>query len=144
MAEVIIPDIMKALKSISDSNADNLHIRYDKEADVMYVSFGPPVPADDSELGEDDILYRYKDGEVVGLTVTHFSNRVVSSNNYPRRSPFRGSRGYTKSNPAKFLVNTWLLLTSSHLSSSVAYTSLKSIWYFKSPLSNWVRPGASL
>jgi len=75
MAEVIIPDIMKALKAVSHSNADNLNIRYDKEADVMYVSFGPPVPADDSELGEDDILYRYKDGEVVGLTVTHFSNR---------------------------------------------------------------------
>jgi uncharacterized protein YuzE len=75
MAEVIIPNIMQALKAVSHSNADNLHIRYDKEADVMYVSFGPPVPADDSELGEDDILYRYKDGEVVGLTVTHFSNR---------------------------------------------------------------------
>jgi len=42
---------MKALKALSYSNADNLHIRYDKEADVMYVSFGPPVPADDSELG---------------------------------------------------------------------------------------------
>jgi len=52
-----------------------LHIRYDKEADVMYVSFGPPVPADDSEMGEDDILYRYKNGSVVGLTVTHFSDR---------------------------------------------------------------------
>ncbi|HZY38200.1 MAG TPA: DUF2283 domain-containing protein [Mucilaginibacter sp.] len=75
MAEVIIPDIMKALKAVSSSNADNLHIRFDKEADVMYVSFGPPVPADDSELGDDDILYRYKDGEIVGLTVTHFSHR---------------------------------------------------------------------
>jgi len=75
MAEVIIPDIMTALKAVSHSNANNLHIRYDKEADVMYVSFGPPVSADDSELGEDDILYRYKDGEVVGLTVTHFSKR---------------------------------------------------------------------
>jgi len=75
MAEVIIPDIMKALKAVSHSNANNLHIRYDQEADVMYVSFGAPMPADDSELGEDDILHRYRDGEVVGLTVTHFSNR---------------------------------------------------------------------
>jgi len=41
----------------------------------MYVSFGAPVSADDTELGENDILYRYKDGEVVGLTVTHFTNR---------------------------------------------------------------------
>jgi uncharacterized protein YuzE len=75
MAEIIIPYIMEALKAVSHSNANNLHIRYNKGADVMYVSFGAPVPADDTELGEDDILYRYKDGEVVGLTVTHFSNR---------------------------------------------------------------------
>jgi len=75
MAEVIITNIMEALKAVSHSNADNLHIRYDKEADVMYVSFGPPVPADDSELGDDDILYRSRNGEVVGLTVTHFSKR---------------------------------------------------------------------
>ncbi|MEX8547437.1 MAG: DUF2283 domain-containing protein [Mucilaginibacter sp.] len=75
MAEVIINDIMQALKAVSHSNADNSHIRFDKEADVMYVNFGPPVPADDSELGEDDILYRYKNGEIIGLTVTHFSER---------------------------------------------------------------------
>lgn len=75
MAEVIITDIMQALKAVSHSNADNLHIRFDKEADVMYVNFGSPVPADDSELSDDDILYRYKDGEVIGLTVTHFSKR---------------------------------------------------------------------
>lgn len=65
----------ESIKGHQPYNADNLHIRYDKDADVMYVSFGAPIPADDTELGEDDILYRYKDGEVVGLTVTHFSNR---------------------------------------------------------------------
>jgi uncharacterized protein YuzE len=75
MGEVIITDIMKALKAVSHSNAYDVNIRYDKEADVMYVSFGAPVPADDTELGDDDVLYRYKDGEVVGLTVTHFSER---------------------------------------------------------------------
>ncbi|RYE32781.1 MAG: DUF2283 domain-containing protein [Sphingobacteriaceae bacterium] len=75
MAEVIIPNIMQALKAVSNSNADNLNIRYDKEADVMYVSFGPPVAADDSLMGDDDILYRYKNGEVIGMTVTDFSNR---------------------------------------------------------------------
>ncbi len=75
MAEVNVINIMQALKAVSYSNADNLHIRFDKEADVMYVNFGPPIPADDSEMGDDDILYRYKNGEVIGLTVTHFSER---------------------------------------------------------------------
>lgn len=68
-------DIMQALKAIKHSNANDLHIRYDNDADVMYVSFGPPLPADDTEIGDDDILYRYRDGEVIGLTVTHFSER---------------------------------------------------------------------
>lgn len=75
MAEVIMTDILQALKAVSHSNADNLHIRYDKEADVMYVNFGPLIPADDSEMGEDNILYRYSNGQIIGLTITHFSNR---------------------------------------------------------------------
>ena len=75
MVEVNVTNIMQTLKAVSNSNVDNLHIRFDKQADIMYVSFGPPMPADDSELGEDDILYRYKNGEVIGLTVTHFSER---------------------------------------------------------------------
>lgn len=41
----------------------------------MYVSFGQPLPADDSEMGDDNILYCYKNGEVIGLTITHFSER---------------------------------------------------------------------
>jgi len=42
---------------------------------VMYVNFGPLLPADDSELDDDDILYRYRDGEIIGLTITHYSKR---------------------------------------------------------------------
>lgn len=41
----------------------------------MYVSVSTPAPADDMELGEDNILYRYANGEIVGLTITHFSKR---------------------------------------------------------------------
>ncbi len=52
-----------------------MHVRYDEEADTMYVNFGAPVPADDSEMGANDILYRYREGEIVGVTVTHFTSR---------------------------------------------------------------------
>lgn len=75
MAEIIMTKIIEALKTISQSNAYNLHIRLDKEADVMYVNFGLPTSADDSEIGDDDILYRYKNGKIIGLTLTHFSER---------------------------------------------------------------------
>lgn len=75
MAEIIIPDIMQAVKAIKHSNADNVHIQYDSDADVMYVNFGPLLPADESELNDDDILYRYRDGKIIGLTITHYSRR---------------------------------------------------------------------
>ena len=48
---------------------------YDAEADVLYVHFKQPNSADDSELTDDDIIIRYKDGEVVGLTILHASTR---------------------------------------------------------------------
>lgn len=75
MAEIIMADMMEALKAVHHSNAKDVHIKYDNEADVMYVNLGIPLPADDSELGDDDILYRYKNGEIIGLTITHFSKR---------------------------------------------------------------------
>lgn len=74
MAEIMIPEMMQALKSVHKSKANEVHIRYDEEADVMYVNLAP-IPADDSELSEDDILYRYANGEIVGITITHFSKR---------------------------------------------------------------------
>ena len=71
----MMDNILDALKAVKRSNANDLHIQYDREADVMYVNFGAPIPADDSELDENDILYRYRQGVIVGMTVTHFSKR---------------------------------------------------------------------
>lgn len=75
MEEIIVDDILNALKAVKNSHAKDLHILYDELADVMYVNFGSPVAADETELSEDDILYRYKDGKINGLTLTHFSKR---------------------------------------------------------------------
>jgi uncharacterized protein YuzE len=48
---------------------------YDNEADVLYVSFRKPQQADDSEL-EDNVVYHYRDGELVGLTIIDFQEHV--------------------------------------------------------------------
>ena len=48
---------------------------YDKEADVLYINFKKPSHADDSELTEDDVIIRYENGKVVGITVLNASNR---------------------------------------------------------------------
>ena len=48
---------------------------YDAEADVLYINFKKPSNATDSELTDDDVIIRYEDGEVIGLTILHASTR---------------------------------------------------------------------
>ena len=48
---------------------------YDEEADVLYISFKRPQKATDSEMLEDGILLRYKDKELVGITILEASKR---------------------------------------------------------------------
>ena len=75
MAEIEIENILKVLKAVNNSHVKDMHVRSDQEADTMYVNFGASIPADDSELAENNILYRYREGEIVGITVTHFTDR---------------------------------------------------------------------
>lgn len=48
--------------------------RYDEEADVLYLSFEDEA-ADDSELTDDGLLLRYKDGRLIGVTVMNASKK---------------------------------------------------------------------
>ncbi len=54
-------------------NLEKLDVLYDKVRDVLYISFGRPSKADDSELTERDIVVRCRKGKVIGLTVLDFS-----------------------------------------------------------------------
>lgn len=53
-----------------------LNSSYDADGDVLYVSFGPPRAATDSELLDDDIIVRYSDEEIIGYTILHASTRT--------------------------------------------------------------------
>ncbi|MFN6089309.1 MAG: DUF2283 domain-containing protein [Cyclobacteriaceae bacterium] len=75
MTEIEIDNILKVLKTVNHSRVKDVQIRYDEGASTMYINFSTLVTADDSELGENDILYRYREGEIVGVTVTHFTSR---------------------------------------------------------------------
>ena len=47
---------------------------YDAEADVLYINFHQPsLPADDSELTDDDIIIRYQGDEIIGLSILNVS-----------------------------------------------------------------------
>jgi len=59
-------------------NIEKLDVAYDKERDVLYISFGKPKEADESKLTQNDIVVRYRHGKVIGLTVISFSKRLPS------------------------------------------------------------------
>jgi uncharacterized protein YuzE len=50
-------------------------INYDKEADVLYLSFEKPQKATDSEMRDDGVLFRYKREKLVGITILEASKR---------------------------------------------------------------------
>ena len=62
---------------------------YDAEADVLYINFHQPaLPADDSELTDDDIIIRYKGDEIIGLSILNVSQRYLCTRNMTNfRSP---------------------------------------------------------
>lgn len=63
-------------KALTVSNVEKLDVDYDEEADVLYISFGPPVAASDSAVLASDIILRYKGRKVVGITVPSFRKRL--------------------------------------------------------------------
>lgn len=64
--------ILESAASFLKLGAKKLWFDYDEEADVLYVSFRRPQKATDSRM-EDDLIYHYRDGELVGVTVLHAS-----------------------------------------------------------------------
>lgn len=60
---------MKGGWSRSGPGVEGLEARYDREADVLYVSSGAPEEVDDAELTGEDIVLRYRAGKVLWFTV---------------------------------------------------------------------------
>lgn len=48
---------------------------YDSEADVLYLHFKKPNHADNSEMTEDEIIIRYENKEIIGMTILNASQR---------------------------------------------------------------------
>ena len=53
----------------------NVWSSYDSEADVLYLHFKKPNHADNSEMTEDEIIVRYENKEIIGLTILNASQR---------------------------------------------------------------------
>ena len=53
----------------------NVWSNYDEESDCLYFHFKKPNNADHAEMTEDEIIIRYENGEIIGLTVLNASKR---------------------------------------------------------------------
>ena len=64
--------ILEAAASFLKLGVKKQWLDYDEEADVLYVSFRRPQKATDSCM-EGDLIYHYRDEELVGVTILHAS-----------------------------------------------------------------------
>ena len=75
MDKTIVKQIQPLLPQIValSKNKKSLSFDYDKEADVLYVSFEKPQKATDTEMINDDVLLRKRNNDIVGVTILHAS-----------------------------------------------------------------------
>jgi uncharacterized protein YuzE len=75
MTEDTVREIFEATPHILKFPQTKMWIDYDKEADVLYISFKRPQKATDSNMLDNGILLRYRDTELVGVTILEASKR---------------------------------------------------------------------
>lgn len=73
--EKTLKEVNELISHIIKMPETKMWIDYNKEADVLYLSFKRPQHATDSEMLENGILLRYKGEELVGITVLNASKR---------------------------------------------------------------------
>ncbi len=75
MAAIDIDKIVNLTPQLLNIPFKRIWYSYDDEADTLYMNFKKPSHADDSVLTDDDIIIRYENGEIIGVTVLHASKR---------------------------------------------------------------------
>ena len=78
MAEEV-KKIVDAVPMLLDFPAKRFHVDYDKEADVLYISFERPQKATDTEVTDEGILLRYREDKLVGITILNASRFKVKA-----------------------------------------------------------------
>jgi uncharacterized protein YuzE len=61
------------IKLLLEWKKPSVWIDYDREVDVLYISFEKPQKAEDSVMADDGKIYHYKAEEVVGITIPNAS-----------------------------------------------------------------------
>ena len=53
-------------------------LSYDAKGDVLYISFGEPQPADDSDITDEGVVIRLRNGKIVGLSILNATRKVLA------------------------------------------------------------------
>lgn len=76
LTQINVGSYLKIATALQMVEQRSCWMMFDAEADVLYINFQQPaVAATDSEVTDDDIVIRYVDQEVVGLTILSVSQR---------------------------------------------------------------------
>ncbi|RIK30256.1 MAG: hypothetical protein DCC56_07935 [Anaerolineae bacterium] len=76
MATVDLNHVLTFVPQVLQMHQKNIWLAYDEEADVLYVNFKKPSHADDSELLDNDVVVRYENEEMIGITIMNASKKV--------------------------------------------------------------------
>ncbi len=75
MVSTEIGNYLKLAPAMLSAPNGYLWSSFDAEADVLYINFKKPSIATNSELTDDDVIIRYEDDEIIGLTILNVSTR---------------------------------------------------------------------
>lgn len=72
----IVNSLSQVISLLRHLPAKRFWVDYDSEADVLYISLQRPQKATDTKMTDDGILLRYRDDQLVGITVLDASTRA--------------------------------------------------------------------
>jgi uncharacterized protein YuzE len=76
LTQVNVDNYLTIAKALQTVEQRPCWMMFDAEADVLYINFQQPaVVATDSEVTDNDVVIRYADDEVIGLTILSVSQR---------------------------------------------------------------------
>ena len=68
--------VSQAIPLLVNFPVERFWVDYDREADVLYLSFQRPQKATNTEMTEDGLLLRYRNKQLVGITILNASTRT--------------------------------------------------------------------
>ena len=75
MPNIILDEYIRLLPAVRHSAHGYLSSSYEVEADVLYVNFKKSSQPDDSELTDDEVIIRYEQRVLTGITIMNASRR---------------------------------------------------------------------